>query len=54
MNYLDILLDKNEQMELQNEIFKMLHKREFKPDFKINFNATEDIIKFIEDKLCQN
>lgn len=51
MNALNFIHDK---IELQNEIFKMLHKREFKPDFKINFNATENIIKFIEDKLCQN
>ncbi|MDO5307315.1 MAG: DUF354 domain-containing protein [bacterium] len=51
MNALNFIRDK---MELQKELHKMLHEKNIKSNFKIDFNATKNIIKFIEDKLCQN
>ena len=40
----------NDKIELE----KRLYLQWSKPDFKINFDAKDKIIKFIEEKLCQN
>lgn len=45
----------NDKIELQKEIINKLENKNLNiNNFKINFQASESIIQFIEEKLCQN
>ena len=43
----------NDEITLKNELQRAFNSCVYK-NVDLNFNATENIIKFIEDRLCQN